>query len=477
MNRDFRGKTLAEEYRQPPFTPPWWLSGPHAQTMGGKLFRRDPDISLQRSRIDTPDGDFLDLDFTPDPDPTSPLILLLHGLEGSSRRAYMLTAYAAMLAHGMAAVGLNFRSCSGEPNRTARLYHSGETEDMGFVLKTLSERFPGRPLGALGFSLGGNVLLKSLGESGEEASTALQAAAAISVPYDLAAGADMLELNFSCPHMTVEGSGMKVSHAFALVEEFTEIVREAVSIPIIAKLTPNITDINEPAAHAKSGGADAISTINTVSGLIGISLDDNTPLLNIFGKGAMSGFSGPAIKPIGLRCIAQLAQNEELALPLSGIGGIETWVDAIEYMLCGAATLQITTGVIHYGYRIIEDILEGMAYYLEDQKVDSLSQIVGKALPNIVPTDEFDLSRQGVAQYDLDRCVGCGQCYIVCQDAAGQCLSWDDANRRPVMDEGKCLSCMICSFVCPIGDPPLINYKEVKNKPEVIPMRSAPCRG
>ncbi len=291
------------------------------------------------------------------------------------------------------------------------------------------------------------------------------------------AGVDALELNFSCPHMTVEGSGMKVSHAFALVEEFTEIVREAVSIPIIAKLTPNITDINEPAAHAKSGGADAISTINTVSGLIGISLDDNTPLLNIFGKGAMSGFSGPAIKPIGLRCIAQLAQNEELALPLSGIGGIETWVDAIEYMLCGAATLQITTGVIHYGYRIIEDILEGMAYYLEDQKVDSLSQIVGKALPNIVPTDEFDLSRQGVAQYDLDRCVGCGQCYIVCQDAAGQCLSWDDANRRPVMDEGKCLSCMICSFVCPIGDPPLINYKEVKNKPEVIPMRSAPCRG
>ncbi len=193
LNRDLRGKTFAEEYRQPPFTPPWWLSGPNAQTMGGKLFRRDPDLSLQRSRIDTPDGDFLDLDFTPDPDPSRPLILVLHGLEGSSRRAYMLTAYAAMLAHGMAAVGLNFRSCSGEPNRTARLYHSGETEDMGFVLETLSERFPGRPLGALGFSLGGNVLLKSLGESGEDAPTALQAAAAISVPYDLAAGADTME--------------------------------------------------------------------------------------------------------------------------------------------------------------------------------------------------------------------------------------------------------------------------------------------
>ena len=192
-DRDLRDKTLAEEYRQRPFRRPWWLWGPNAQTMGGKLFRRDPGLSLRRDRIDTPDGDFLDLDFTPDPDPSRPLILLLHGLEGSSRRGYMLTSYAAMLAHGMAAVGFNFRSCSGEPNRTARLYHSGETEDLRFVLKTLSKRFPGRPLGALGFSLGGNVLLKSLGEDGDGPRTPLEAAAAISVPYDLVAGADTLE--------------------------------------------------------------------------------------------------------------------------------------------------------------------------------------------------------------------------------------------------------------------------------------------
>lgn len=283
------------------------------------------------------------------------------------------------------------------------------------------------------------------------------------------AGVDMLELNFSCPHMTVEGSGMRVSQVHTLVEEFTEITKKAVKIPVMAKLTSNITDINDPALHAKRGGADAISAINTVSGLIGIGLDDFVPRPNVFGKGAIAGYSGPAIKPIGLRCIAQLAKNDDLGLPLSGIGGIETWVDVIEYMLCGASVVQITTGVIHYGYRIIEDILEGMTYYVKDHDLGSIGRIVGKAVPSIVPTEEFDLSRQGIAQYDLDRCIGCGQCYIVCQDAGGQCISWDRPNRRPVMDEKRCLGCMICSFVCPVANPPLITYKEVKNKPPVIP--------
>jgi len=167
--------------------------------------------------------------------------------------------------------------------------------------------------------------------------------------------------------------------------------------------------------------------------------------------------------------VAELAKSENLNLPVSGIGGIETWVDVVEYMLCGATTVQITTGVIRYGYRIIEDILEGLTYYLEDQSLDSIGDIVGKVIPQIVSTDEFDLTRQGIAQYDLDRCIGCGQCYIVCQDAGGQCLSWDDANRRPIMDERICLGCMICSFICPIGNPPLITYQEVEAKPAIFP--------
>jgi dihydropyrimidine dehydrogenase (NAD+) subunit PreA len=283
------------------------------------------------------------------------------------------------------------------------------------------------------------------------------------------AGADALELNFSCPHMTVEGAGMQVGQAFALVEEYTQIVKDAVKIPVMAKMTPNITDICEPAKFAKQGGADAIAAINTVSGMVGIDLDTFVPLPNVAGKGAMSGYSGPAVKPIGLRCITQLAQNEELGLPLSGIGGIETWLDVVEYMLCGAATVQITTGVIRYGYRIVEDILEGIAYFLEDHNLDSVDQIVGKALNNVVPTNDFDLSRQGIAKYDLDRCVGCGQCYIICHDAGGQCLSWDAKNRRPIMDQNKCLGCMICSFSCPVTNPSMINYQEVPNKPEILP--------
>ena len=283
------------------------------------------------------------------------------------------------------------------------------------------------------------------------------------------AGADMLELNFSCPHMAIEGSGMKVGQAFALLEEYTAVVRDAVSIPILAKMTPNITDINEPAMFAKEGGADAIAAINTVSGLVGVGLDDFIPRPNVFGVSAPSGYSGPAVKPIGLRCIAQLAGNPDLGLPLSGIGGIETWVDVVEYMLCGASTVQITTGVIHYGYRIIEDILEGLSYYLDDMGFDSLDQIVGKALPHIVSPSDFDHSRQGRACYDLDRCVGCGQCHIICRDAGGFCLSWDNETRRPVMDRARCLGCMICSFVCPVASPRMITFEEVPNKPPVLP--------
>ncbi len=283
------------------------------------------------------------------------------------------------------------------------------------------------------------------------------------------AGSDMLELNFSCPHMTVEGSGMKVGQAFDLVEKFTAAVRKSVKIPILAKMTPNITDMTEPALYAKRGGADGITAINTVRGITAIGLDDYVPEPNVFGKGAVSGFSGPAVKPIGLRFISEMAQCSELKLPLVGCGGAETWIDAVEYLLCGASLVQITTGVIHYGHRIAEDICEGLSDFMTEKKYKNVKDIVGKALPHIHPTDAFNLSRQGVAEYDLDRCIGCGQCYIVCQDAGGQCIEWDDEKRRPIQDEERCLSCMICSFICPIDTPPMITFKEIKNKKPVIP--------
>lgn len=272
-------------------------------------------------------------------------------------------------------------------------------------------------------------------------------------------GADMLELNFSCPHMCVEGTGHHVGKAFDLIEKFTESVKNTVSIPVLAKMTPNITEMTEPALHAKRGGADGIAAINTVSGISEVGLNDLVPKPNIFGIGAISGTSGPAIKPIGLRFIAEMAQCEELNLPLSGMGGIETWIDALEYMLLGAGTIQVTTGIIHYGYRIIEDMIEGISDFMVEKGIHSVAELVGKANANLKTTDHFELDRQGITQFNLDACVGCGQCIIICNDAAGQALEWDEKTRRPHLIEDKCLSCMCCSFICPVEG--LITYKEM----------------
>jgi predicted alpha/beta-fold hydrolase len=178
---------------RPPFRPAWWLPGGHLQTLGGKYLRPATALPLRRERWPTEDGDFLDLDFGPDPEEETPLILLLHGLEGFSERPYMLHAMDVLARRGVASVGLNFRGCSGEPNRLPRMYHSGETQDTRFVLEKLRERWPHRPLGALGFSLGGNVLLKLLGERKDGGETLVGAAAAISVPYDLVEGVAHLE--------------------------------------------------------------------------------------------------------------------------------------------------------------------------------------------------------------------------------------------------------------------------------------------
>ena len=177
-----------------PFRPPGWLRGGHLQTLAGKFLRPTGSIRVEPLRILTPDGDFLDLEVGPEPGPSSPIVLLLHGLEGSTRRAYMRQAMSALVSSGIRPVGMNFRSCSGVPNLRARFYHSGETGDFGYVLETLKRRFPGRSFGALGFSLGGNVLLRYLGQRGALASRLLTAAVSISVPYDLGEAARVLEI-------------------------------------------------------------------------------------------------------------------------------------------------------------------------------------------------------------------------------------------------------------------------------------------
>jgi dihydropyrimidine dehydrogenase (NAD+) subunit PreA len=273
------------------------------------------------------------------------------------------------------------------------------------------------------------------------------------------AGSDLLELNLSCPHMAVEGSGHKVGQDEEAVRRVCEIVRGATSLPVVAKLTPNITDITVPARCAKQGGADGISAINTVRSIAGVDPDTLLPALSVFGRGSISGYSGPAVKPIGLRFIADLAMDKDLRLPLSGMGGIETWQDALEYLLLGATTVQVTTGIIHYGYEIVEDLIEGLSDYMAARGIRHVADLVGTSLPNVVDANGLDIDRQGVSVYDLDKCVGCGQCYTVCRDAGGKALEWQADIRRPRLDEDKCLSCMVCSFVCPVEG--LITYKEM----------------
>jgi uncharacterized protein len=182
------------DYSPVPFTPASWLVGPHMQTLGARLLRSDGGVPFRRERVDTPDGDFVDLDYAfPTNQSGRPLVLVLHGLEGSARSKYALELYRALNTVGLAAVGLNFRSCSGVLNRAPRLYHSGDTADLAWVLEILGRRIPGGIRGAVGFSLGGNVLLKFLGEREERAREHLAAAVAVSVPFDLAAGSVHLE--------------------------------------------------------------------------------------------------------------------------------------------------------------------------------------------------------------------------------------------------------------------------------------------
>jgi predicted alpha/beta-fold hydrolase len=176
-----------------PFVPAEWAAGAHAQTLAARVLRSADGPSLVRERVETPDGDFLDLDWGPEPRAGAPIALVVHGLEGSARRRYVRSVCRQLLVGGVRPVALNLRGCSGEPNRALCYYHSGKSDDPAFVLSRLRELYPDRPLGALGFSLGGNVVLKMMGERDDGGAALVDAAVAVSVPYELAAGCELLE--------------------------------------------------------------------------------------------------------------------------------------------------------------------------------------------------------------------------------------------------------------------------------------------
>ena len=259
-------------------------------------------------------------------------------------------------------------------------------------------------------------------------------------------GVDAIELNFSCPQMRLAGMGSDVGQNPELVTFFTAYVKRNVSIPVIPKMTPNITHISEPAMGAYFAGADAISAINTIKS---VTMNSRATVSD---KKAVSGYSGRAVKPIAQRFILEMAQNPVLkSVQLSGIGGIETWRDALEFIQLGCRNVQVCTAVMQYGYRIIDDLRLGMQTYMQQRGLEKLEQLVGEEIPNFVAPSNLDRQTMVYPRIDRDRCIGCGRCYTPCQDGGHQAITFDAATRRPQIVGTRCVGCHLCRLVCPTG--------------------------
>jgi dihydropyrimidine dehydrogenase (NAD+) subunit PreA len=303
------------------------------------------------------------------------------------------------------------------------------------------------------------------------------------------AGADGLELNFGCPHgMCERGMGSAVGQEPQVLEELVSWVMECATVPVIAKLTPNITDILDPAMAARRAGADGVSLINTIQSVIGVDLDRLVPLPRVDDASSHGGYCGPAVKPIALRMVAQLAREPGFALPISGIGGISDWRDAAEFLALGASTVQVCTAVMHHGYRIVDDMIEGLDEYLRSKGMQSVRELTGAAVPGFREWGELDLNYHVVAEVDADKCIGCDLCFVACHDGAHQCI-WLPGTpaiaghrapmaelaakrhaetggryRVPWVDETECVGCNLCALVCPVDG--CITMAERRRAPE-----------
>ena len=263
-------------------------------------------------------------------------------------------------------------------------------------------------------------------------------------------GADAVELNFSCPNMADDGLGSDIGQIPALVERFTAAARRGTKIPILAKLTPNVMSMRPAAEAAKRGGADGIAAINTIKSIIDVNPHTYVSAPAVRGMSSVGGYSGNAVKPIALRFLAELGQDPALeGMHLSGMGGIETWRDALEFILLGAGTVQITTAVMQYGYRIIDDLKAGLRYYLAEKGLGSVREIRGLALDSVSETTDI-LERDTVVfpKFHREKCIGCGRCAVSCSDGGHQAIRLN-ADRKPVLDGKKCVGCHLCLLVCP----------------------------
>ena len=263
-------------------------------------------------------------------------------------------------------------------------------------------------------------------------------------------GADAIELNFSCPNMAEGGLGSDIGQDPELVERYTAAARRGASIPILMKPTPNVAAMSPSAEAAKRGGADGFAVINTIKSIIGVNPHTYVSAPAVHGMSAFGGYSGAAVKPIALRFLAELGKNPKLAgMHLSGMGGVESWLDALEFILLGASSIQVTTAVMQYGYRIIDDLKSGLKLYLAEKGFSSVKEAVGLALDSVSETTDV-LERDTVIfpKFHPEKCIGCGRCAVSCADGGHQAIRLN-AERRPVLDGKNCVGCHLCVLVCP----------------------------
>ena len=266
-------------------------------------------------------------------------------------------------------------------------------------------------------------------------------------------GADGLELNYGCPHgMSERGMGSAVGQVPEYCEMITRWVTEVSTIPVLVKLTPNISNIQIPARAAKAGGAHGLSLINTINSIAGVDLETFELKPNVAGKGGHGGLAGPIVKPIALNLLSQVAIDKNVNLPISGIGGISNWRDALEFILLGATSTQVCTAAMHHGFRIVEDMIDGLSNWMDEHGYTSLDQVRGKALHRIDDFGNFNLLHKTVARIDQKKCIHCNLCYVACDDTAHQCIDLikDNGTTKTVVREEDCVGCDLCSIVCPV---------------------------
>ena len=271
------------------------------------------------------------------------------------------------------------------------------------------------------------------------------------LPKVEATGADGIELNFGCPHgMSERGMGAAVGQVPEYIEMVTRWCKQYYSKPVIVKLTPNITDVRLPAAAARRGGADAVSLINTINSIISVNLDSMSPEPSIDGKGSHGGYCGPAVKPIAMSMVSEIARAPDTAgMPISGIGGVTTWRDAAEYITLGCGNVQVCTAAMTYGFKVVQEMITGLSQWMDEKGHTTIQDFMGAAIPNTTDWKHLNLNYIAKAEINQADCISCGRCYAACEDTSHQAIAMSDDRTFTVIDE-ECVACNLCVEVCPV---------------------------